>query len=332
MPIKFIVLIITTIYQAIACQLENRQPPPGKLFDVGGYRLHLSVLGSGSPTIIIDHSLGGIEGYLLIEELAKLAKVCIYDRAGYGWSDISPYPRTSDRIVTELNTLLNQAEIAPPYILLGDSFGSYNMRLYAHRFPEKVVGMVLTDGLHEKEMLRMPLQLQLLKFFFISGFAISALGSILGIIRVLKVWGIFELLKPELKKFSKNALNPVKRSFCRAKHWITMTREMLALNSSACQVRIASQFGQMPIVNIKSSHFFKPAFWTTFIPLRSADKLRDKMHAELSTLSTDCIQLPADSSSHFVWTDQPDVIVNGVKIILDKVQLSCAATFRNETD
>ena len=75
----------------------------------------------------------------------------------------------------------------------------------------------------------------------------------------------------------------------------------------------------MPIVSIKANSFFKPSFWTLFIPLRSSNRLRDKMHIELCNLSTDCLQIPADKSGHFVWVDQPDVIVDSVKLILNKV-------------
>ena len=220
MPIsvQVLVLVATTLYQAIDVWLEDRSPPPGQLIDVGSYRLHLYTLGDASPTIVLDHSLGGVEGYFLIQELSKLVRVCIYDRAGYGWSDHSPYPRNSQQIVQELDTLLTQAAIKPPYILVGNSFGSYNVRLYAHQFPEKVVGLVLTDGLHEAGMLTMSLPLQALKLFFISGFVMSVLGSMLGIIRLLSIFRVFELLKPELRHFSQDSLKWVKRSFCRSKH------------------------------------------------------------------------------------------------------------------
>ncbi len=316
---QIFLLVATTLYQAIACQLEDRQTPPGQLIDVGEYRLHLYIAGEASPTIVLDHSLGGIEGYFLIEELSKLARVCIYDRAGYGWSDQSPYPRNSHQIVKELDTLLVKAGIEPPYILVGNSFGSYNVRLYAHLFPKKVVGMVLTDGLHEKGMLKMSVPLQALKLFFISGFVMSILGSMLGLIRLLRLVGIFELLKPKLCCFSQNSLNWVKRSFCRSKHWITMSREMINLNESARQVSVAHHFGTMPIVSVKASSFFKPSFWTIFIPLKGANQLREKMHIELCKLSTDCLQVEANESGHFVWIDQPDVIVNAVKILLNKI-------------
>ncbi len=320
--IRVLILVATTLYQAIACWLENRKPPPGQLFDVGGYRLHLYVAGEGSPTIILDHSLGGIDGYFLVEELAKLSRVCIYDRAGYGWSDRSPHPRTSRQIVAELDTLLTQAGIKPPYILVGNSFGTYSVRLYAHRFPEKVIGMVLTEGLHETGMLKMSIQLQALKLFFISGFVMSTLGSMIGIVRILRTCGVFELLKPELRQFSKNSRNLVKRSFCRSRHWITMSREMLNLDNSARQVSIANPLGTMPVVSIKATSFFKPSLWTVFIPLRGANQLRERMHINLCNLSTNCLQLEANRSGHFVWIDQPDVIVDAVKSVLDKVDPS----------
>ncbi|MBE9207114.1 alpha/beta hydrolase [Nostoc sp. LEGE 06077] len=320
--IKVLLLLATTIYQAIAIYWEERQPPPGKLIDIGGYRLHLYVLGEARPTIVLEHSLGGIEGYFLIEELAKLGRVCIYDRAGYGWSDHSPYPRTSRQIVQELDLLLTKAGIEPPYVLVGNSFGSYNVRLYAHLFPEKVAGIVLTDGLHETGMSQMSLQLQALKLFFISGFLISIPGSILGIIRLLRVCKVFELIKPELRNFSQNSLNWVKRSFCRPKHWITMSREMINLDKSARQVSIAKDFAQSPLVSIKANSFFKPSFWSIFIPLRGANQLRDKMHIQLGNLSTDFLQVEANQSGHFVWLDQPDVIVDAVKIVLAKISSS----------
>ncbi len=248
-----------------------------------------------------------------------MTRVCIYDRAGYGWSDCNSKPRTSEEIVSELDNLLTQAGIDPPYLLVGDSFGSYNVRLYAHRFPEKVVGMVLTDGLHEVGMLQMPLQLQALKLFFMSGFVMSTLGSTLGIIRLLNKIGVFELLKPELRQLEPDVLNSVKRSFYRPKHWLTMLREMHGLDASGYQLQAANHFDTLPIALITASSFFIPSIWTVCVPIQAANKLRKKMHSEILKLSTDCIQIPAASSGHFVWIDRPDAILEAIEIILSKV-------------
>lgn len=316
LSIQVLLLIATTLYQAISVLLEDRQPLPGQLIDVGGYRLHLCVKGIAKPTIVLEHSLGGVEGYFLIEKLALLARVCIYDRAGYGWSDHSPHPRTSHQIVKELDALLTKAGIEPPYIFVGDSYGSYNVRLYAHLFPQKVAGIVLTDALHETEMLKMSMTLQALKLFFLSGFVMSTIGSTLGIIRLLKVCGVFELLKPQLRQCPQNSLNWVKRSFCRPKHWITMSREMINLDVSSRQVSVAKHFGTLPMISIKASSFFKPSFWTIFIPLQGINQLRNKMHLQLGNLSTNCLQVNANKSSHFVWVDQPELIRDAVIAIV----------------
>ncbi len=321
--VSSLLLAITTVYQAIACWREDQPSPPGQRIDIGGYKLHLYTAGDSAiqptiqPTIVLDHSLGGIEGYFLLRALAPLGQVCCYDRAGYGWSDRSPHPRTSQQIVTELDQLLTAAKITPPYLLIGNSFGSYNLRLYAHQFPEKVAGLVLTDGLHENGMLRMPLLLRGLKLFFISGFVMCVLGSGLGIIRLLKICGVFERLKPELRQYSSKILNPVKRSFCRPKHWITMAQEMWSLETSGRQLQAVDSLGSLPMVSIKANSFFKPSLWTRAIPLGAANRLRDEMHQDLLKLSTNCIQLQAENSGHFVWLDQPEVMVQAVKILLE---------------
>jgi pimeloyl-ACP methyl ester carboxylesterase len=322
MPSYFqsLLLATTTIYHTIACWLEDRNPPPGQLIDIGNYNLHLYIKGEANPTVILEHSLGGIEGYFLIDELAKIGRVCIYDRAGFGWSDISPHSRTSENIVMELDALLQNTGIEPPYILVGNSFGSYNVRLYAHRFPQKVVGMVLTDGLHESGMLKMSFGLQALKYFFASGFVMSVFGSILGIIRIFKILGIFELLKPELRKFPKDVRQYAIRSFCRPQHWLTMALEILNLNTSSRQVSVANNLGNLPIVNIQANSFFKPSFWTNFIPLKSANQLRGTMHEELMQLSTNCTQIQAHNSGHFVWIDEPEIIVTAVRMVLEKIE------------
>ena len=77
----------------------------------------------------------------------------------------------------------------------------------------------------------------------------------------------------------------------------------------------------MPIVSIKSSTFFKPSFWTIFLPLQGANQLRNKMHKELGNLSTNCQQVDASKSSHFVWVDEPKIIVNAVMAIVARTRL-----------
>ncbi|MEL6488715.1 MAG: alpha/beta hydrolase [Cyanobacteria bacterium J06621_3] len=319
------ILAMTVLYQAIACKKENKLRPPGLMIDVGDHRLHLLHLPAlnpddeARPTVVIDHSLGGVEGYVLVREIARMAEVCMCDRAGYGWSDISKWPATSEQSVTSLEIALKLAKVKPPYILVGDSLGSYNMRLYAHRFPEKVAGMVLTDGLHEKALLKMPKQLRLLQLLFFSGFVASILGSALGFVRIAANVGIFEKIKPELRYLPRHDLKPVARSFYRPKHWLTMAREIARLDASGRQLIPANEFRDLPIVNIRAGRFFRRTWFTKWLPLRKIEKVRSQMHSDLMTLSTRCTQIPAERSSHFVWIDQPEVIINAIELLLLRV-------------
>ena len=313
-PWHYWVFLGTAIFHSIACLTEKKAfPPPGKLVDVNGRKIHFCLKGKGEITVVLDHSLGGVEGYLLIEKIAKITRVCIYDRPGYGWSEASHKSRCSATIVSELDSLLTQANIEPPYILVGDSFGSYNMRLYAHQFPHKVRGIVLTDGLHEAAMLKMPFLVKAVNYLFISGFIMSILGSLLGIIRLTGILGIFELIKPELKKFDSQAKQWIKRSFYGHNHWITMTRELINLERSGRQLKVADTLGDLPMISIKSNSFFKPSIFTLFLPLKAIDRLRDKIHYNLKSLSSNYLEIPANNSSHFVWIDEPEIIIKAIK-------------------
>ncbi|HRQ42437.1 MAG TPA: alpha/beta hydrolase [Chloroflexota bacterium] len=136
-------------YQAIAAaQDANRYPPPGQLVDVGGYQLHLYCLGEGSPTIILDAAnMGTVSNWAWIQpELAHSTRVCAYDRAGNGWSDLSPEPQDTWQNGAALHTLLAQAAVPGPYLLVGHSFGGLFVQAFADMYPDEVVGMVLIEG------------------------------------------------------------------------------------------------------------------------------------------------------------------------------------------
>ena len=323
MWLRNLILLCTTAYQIWCCRQEDQTPPPGKIYDIGDCKLHLYRQGRphpNQPTVVLDHSLGGVEGYLLIDEIAELADVCIYDRAGYGWSSHSPNPRNSGEMMQEFEALMHQANIEPPYVLVGDSLGSYTMRLYAHTYPDKVAGLILTDGLHEDGMSRLPLSLQIMKTIFAAGFLISVVGSALGFIRIFQQLGLFQVLSPKLRYYSQTQLAPVLRSFVRPKHWFTMAREIMSIHTSNDQLSKANNLGMLPIINIKASHFFTPSPVLKPLPLETADTLWTQMHHALMRLSTQSLSLPAQKSSHFVWIDQPDTMLEAIDRMLLKLQ------------
>src|ERR1700684_333030 len=138
----FILLaIIGASYQAIETKADARRfPPKGKLIDVGGYKLNINCTGQGSPTAILETGLTALAlSWRPVQlEITKFTRVCSYDRAGYGWSDPGPMPRTSTQIAKELHTLLQNAGEKPLYVLVGHSFGTANVRIYNGLYPNEV--------------------------------------------------------------------------------------------------------------------------------------------------------------------------------------------------
>src|SRR5215216_5802907 len=144
-----VLAVAGAIYQAIATALAERAyPPPGEMVDVGGYSLHINCVGHGSPTVVLDAGWGDFSApwVRVQQDVSSATRVCAYDRAGMGWSEMSPDPRDAEQITSELHTLLKGAGIDGPYVLVGHSLGGISMQTYAHRYPEEVAGVVLVDS------------------------------------------------------------------------------------------------------------------------------------------------------------------------------------------
>jgi pimeloyl-ACP methyl ester carboxylesterase len=139
-------------------QDRNRLPQIGKSIDIGGRSLNILCSGTGTPAVIFESGgdAPGLSWTPIQTEVAKFTQACWYDRAGIGWSDPGPFPRTSAAIANDLHALLQRANVPPPYILAGASFGGLNSRVYAALFPREVAGLVLIDSAHEDESRRAP--------------------------------------------------------------------------------------------------------------------------------------------------------------------------------
>jgi pimeloyl-ACP methyl ester carboxylesterase len=135
-------------YQAMEARVDTRRfPQIGRSVDVGGYTLNINCTGQGKPTVILESALGvpAIGWQSVQPEIAKFTHVCSYDRAGYGWSDPGPLPRTSMEIAKTLHALLQASGDQPPYVLVGHSFGGADVRVFSGLYPNEVVGMVLAE-------------------------------------------------------------------------------------------------------------------------------------------------------------------------------------------
>jgi pimeloyl-ACP methyl ester carboxylesterase len=123
-------------------------PMPGQLVDVGGHRLHLSCTGSGTPTVILEPGHGEVSSAMawVTAGVAQDSRVCVYDRAGKGWSDSADGPQDAVQIASDLHTLLERASVPGPYVLAGHSFGGLYVLTFAARYPDQVAGLVLLDS------------------------------------------------------------------------------------------------------------------------------------------------------------------------------------------
>lgn len=147
-------------YQAIAAGADRRNfPPPGQLVDVGGYQLHIYCQGQGSPTVILDAaSIDTVSDWVWIQpEVARTTHVCAYDRAGLGWSDLSPAAPDAAQNTPALHTLLQKAGIEAPYVLVGHSFGGLYARAFADEYADEVAGLVLIEAFHPDNRTRLGL-------------------------------------------------------------------------------------------------------------------------------------------------------------------------------
>lgn len=152
-PVIILVGVASGVNGAAIDRQQQAFAHPQQLVDIGGRRLNLYCSGAGPVTVVFDapSSEAGWSWHAVQPEVAQRTRACVYDRAGLGFSDPSPLPGTSSSVVADLHALLAKAGIAPPYVLVGSSYGANNVQLYAYRYPDEVKGLVLVDASHDDE-------------------------------------------------------------------------------------------------------------------------------------------------------------------------------------
>ena len=327
-------------YQALATARDARKyPPPGELVDVGGFRLHLTCAGAGGPAVVLDAGLAGfsLDWGLVLPAVAEHSTVCAYDRAGYGWSDPGPLPRTSSRIATELHTLLHRAGIESPYVLVGHSFGGFNVRLFADYYPDEVAGMVLVDVSHEDFNDRLPQDMRGgYERYERAEVPLLRLGGVLarfGLVRVAVERGWLTLLD------SFNALPPHERAMARAlryrsRFFTTSSAEDVTFRESGEQVRNKGAIGDRPLVVLTGA---AEDDWAMnplpFIDLRrfgdamrAMTAVKTALHAELArTLSTNGMHIVTENSGHLIQLSEPELVASAIRRVVEAVRASAGA-------
>jgi pimeloyl-ACP methyl ester carboxylesterase len=300
--------------------LKAKYPPPGTLVDVGGYQLHIWCEGTGSSTVIMEAGSGdpSMIWELVRPEIAKTTRVCVYDRAGLGWSDPSPKPRTAQNIVEELHTLLSKAEIAGPYVLVGHSIGGVYVRLYAHHYPNDVVGMVLVDSSHEEQMLRAPEAF--VKFDKESS---RKMVQQLGVYKSLAATGVLALFPsrvPADDLMPKDAKDAYQATAARDTTYLeTLMDEEKASDESLAQVREAQikTLGNIPLIVLSHGQAVLPPDAGLSPEVTQQVELGwQQMQLELASLSSKGKQVIAEQSGHYIHLQQPQLVIDAIKQVI----------------
>ena len=315
-----LVLIVGTLLLGAKAKADliAKYPPTGQMVDVGGYRLHIDCQGNGSPTVVMEAGLTepSLMWALVQPQVSTQTRVCVYDRAGLGWSDASPKPRTAEVMVEELHTLLKNANVAAPYIMVGHSTGGMLVRLYAHSYPAEVVGMVQVDAQHEDQFARLSTTIQLgVKAMFAKSdqdlplyrlVVASGIGALVPAVGALA--DNPQLPSPARESFSALALSDPK--FVEAQ-----TAETDAIFESLEQVRAAhiTSLGNIPLIVLYHGITDNP------LPGMTTEENQQwwlELQTELAALSPQGKLVLAERSGHHIQLDQPNLVIDAIEQVL----------------
>jgi len=268
-----------------------------EMVDIGSHNLHIHCLGrkrsDRSPTVVIDVGFGDsyANWHTIQEQIGQDTQVCAYDRAGYGLSEPGPFPRTSQQIVAELRILLDNAQVAPPYVLVGHSLGGLNMQVFASQYPDLVAGALLLDP--------PPLR-------FITGERFPEL---------------YQMAKGETGALfaaaeqAKRATDPEERA--KATYYRTLASEHAMMTAqSAEQAAAIASFGEMPLIVLASGKP-NPAFGDS---AEAFQQFWIEQNQTLVAKSTNGTCILAEESGHHLYADAPGLVLDAIRQIIDQVR------------
>jgi pimeloyl-ACP methyl ester carboxylesterase len=333
-PLAILIALILAgaTYQALALRSDVRRfPAPGRLIDVSGHKLHLYETGSEGPAVILEAgiSASSLNWRTVQSEIAKFARVCSYDRAGLGWSELCRQPCTPSALADQLYSLLHLAEVPGPYILVGHSFGALIVRAFAAKHPDVTVGLILVDPLdpaewtplsdEQKEMIR-------------KGVALSRRGAVaarLGVVRVCldllmagshllprmaaKAWSgrasqVTDRIAGQVRKMPAETWPLVAMHWKQPKCFEGMARHFECLADSVLEMANAPEV-RAPVTLLAgglNQHHRHPRDYA----LRISQKAKFRV---------------AENSGHWIQLDEPNLVVEAVRELVEQARLAPTA-------
>jgi len=295
-------LLVGYIFEPVAEAADAKAyPPPGQLVDVGGHRLHINCTGTGSPTVVIEAGLGDWSttwGGYVQPEVAKTTRVCTYDRAGMGWSEAGPLPRDAAQNAKELHTLLQNANIPGPYVMVGHSLGGLVVRVFVHDYSSEVVGVVFIESMNPKQLSQSP-TVQSQSESQSQPFSFQAMLARFGVARLLvKLPGIAPSLPP-----NEEAYYPL---YIRPQYFQATTNESQGMPVSGAQAAAVKSFGDLPLI-VLTARLNNIQGW-------------QEWQTELLQLSSNSQQLFAENSGHNAQAEEPEAAIAAILQMVRQVR------------
>lgn len=318
-------IIAGAIYQALGTVADRRRyPPPGRMIDIGGCRLHLIESGDGPPVIFEAGISATCLNWTRVRgDVEGFARAYTYDRAWLGWSDPAGSARTTSTIVDELHALLAGAGISPPYILAGHSFGGMLVRAYAAKYRDHVAGLVLVDPLSASDWLNFsPAHARMLKLgvkLSRRGAALARIGVVRASLALLMAGGrrapkliarvsggrgesTISRLVGEVSKMPPETWPVVRAHWCLAKSFQGMAAYLESLPTSAREAEALGDPAMMPITILSAAN-------ATPQQLSERDALaRRSPHGK---------HIIAAKSGHWIQLDEPELVVEAVRQMVE---------------
>ena len=306
-------VIILVVAAGLLLKLFTSAPEPtGKLYDVGGFSLHLDCRGvsQNQPTLIVESGAGtpAISYYWIQEALSRDLRVCTYDRAGLGFSEASDTSRDADTVSHELHALLQAADIQPPYLMAGHSLGGPYVRVFADNYPSEVAGLIFLDSSHPEQTERLD--------FPTPSTSIYSAAAIAADIGVLELYlTLFD--STEKPDDLPQAQQAVRQSMYRnGKMLRAALKEVESLQPILDRAGETADFGDIPILVFTAGSQPEEMLISMGIDPDNLKKVWAEMQLELTELSSNGKQFTLNEGSHMsIITDksQADFIVSEVR-------------------
>jgi pimeloyl-ACP methyl ester carboxylesterase len=325
MAIAAIVLAGIAYEQVGRWQDRKRFPQIGRSVDIGGRTLNIYCSGEGSPTVVFD-SGGHTAGYDWIAiqpQVAKFTRACWYDRAGYGWSDPGPRPRTFQAVMKELHTLLQAGGIPPPYVLVGTNLSGSHVRVYNGLYPREVAGAVLVDSSHPDahsyeprfmwgNLAFLPRSLRTIACTIVAP-AVLRLGlyRLSWKLRGLRRLGATDFTRDQQEELYFLSGTPIAQT----------GQEGCDVDESEAQVRASGDFGNHPLIVLTSANPFPPPRPED---AKAAELFNEiwvhKLQVQLASLSTRGRQVMVAKGDFGIEHEAPEVLVQAIREVVTQVR------------